>query len=121
MDETLKQELTLGRTLFERGQYVDAERCLSAVLQKSTSFADVHWMLGVIYYDQGHLAPAQQCFESALKINPAFTEAALNLAVVYNDLGKYGEARQVYERALVRQKATPGKLEGYVKGKVANL
>ncbi|HZH03994.1 MAG TPA: tetratricopeptide repeat protein, partial [Myxococcaceae bacterium] len=52
---------------------------------------------------------------------PSYTEAALNLAVIYNDLGKYGEAREVYQAALSRQKRTPGTMDTYVRGKIANM
>jgi tetratricopeptide (TPR) repeat protein len=120
MDEPLKQLLTLGRAYFDKKQYAQAERYLTQVVEEHHAFADVYNMLGVIYHDQGQFARAQRSFEAALRLNPAYTEAALNLAVIYNDMGQYREAKQVYQAALARQKAAPGQLDPFVKGKIAN-
>ncbi len=121
MDEALKQALTLGRSYFDKKQYVEAEKHLAQFVEQNQSFADVYNMLGVIYHDQGHFARAQRAFEAALRINPAYTDAALNLAVIYNDMGKYREAKEVYQAAVTRQKTSPSKLDPYVKGKIANM
>lgn len=121
MDEALKQQLTLGRSYFEKKQYAAAEKYLTAVVEQNQSFADVYNMLGVVYHDQGQFARAQRAFEAALRINPAYTEAALNLAVIYNDMGKYREAKEVYQAALARQRSAPGKMDPFVKGKIANM
>lgn len=121
MDEALKQLLTLGRSYFAKKQYALAEKYLSQVVEKNQGFADVYNMLGVVYHDQGQFARAQRAFEAALRLNPGYTEAALNLAVIYNDLGKYKEAKDVYQTAMARQKTTPGQLDPFVKGKIANM
>ncbi len=121
MDEQLRQLVNLGKDFFEKRQYAEAERFLSQVVERSQSFADVYQMLGVIYHDQGEPARAQRAFEAALRINPAYTEAALNLAVLYNDAGRYAEARELYENALRRSAASPGALDPFVKGKIANM
>jgi tetratricopeptide (TPR) repeat protein len=121
MDEPLKQLLTLGRGYFDKKQYAQAEQYLSQVVEQNQSFADVYNMLGIVYHDQGQFARAQRAFESALRVNPGYTEAALNLAVIYNDMGKYAEAKEVYQTALARQKNSPGEMDPYVKGKIANM
>ena len=121
MDEALKQLLTLGRGYFEKKQFAQAEKYLSQVVEQNQSFADVYNMLGVIYHDQGQFARAQRAFEAALRLNPAYTDAALNLAVIYNDMGKYKEAKEVYNHALTRQRNSPGQIDPFVKGKIANM
>jgi tetratricopeptide (TPR) repeat protein len=121
MDEALKQLLTLGRGYFEKKQYAQAEKFLTQVVEQNQAFADVYNMLGVVYHDQGHFARAQRAFEAALRINPSYTDAALNLAVIYNDMGKYREAKEVYSAALTRQRAAPGRMDPFVKGKIANM
>jgi tetratricopeptide (TPR) repeat protein len=121
MDEQLRQLVSLGKGFFEKRQYAEAESFLSQVVERSQSFADVYQMLGVIYHDQGEPARAQRAFEAALRINPAYTEAALNLAVLYNDAGRYAEARELYENALRRSAGSPGALDPFVKGKIANM
>src|SRR5688572_19517389 len=121
MDEALKQLLTLGRGYFDKKQYSQAEKYLTQIVEQNQSFADVYNMLGLIYHDQGQFARSQRAFEAALRINPAYTDAALNLAVIYNDMGKYREAKEVYQGALTRQAAAPGKMDPFVKGKLANM
>ncbi len=121
MNDALKQLLTLGRGYFEKKQYQQAEKYLTQVVEQNQAFADVYNMLGVIYHDVGQFARAQRAFEAALRINPAYTDAALNLAVIYNDMGKYREAREVYQGALSRQRGAPGKIDPFVKGKIANM
>ncbi|MCC6334607.1 MAG: tetratricopeptide repeat protein [Myxococcales bacterium] len=121
MDEALRQLLTLSRGYFEKKQWAEAEKYLTQVVEQNQSFADVYNMLGVVYHDQGQFARAQRAFEAALRINPAYTDAALNLAIIYNDLGKYREAKEVYSAAMSRQRATPNKMDPYVRGKIANM
>ncbi len=121
MDETLKHLLALGRSHYQRKEYARAERYLTQVVERTQSFADVYNMLGVIYHDQGHFAKARRAFEAALRLNPGYTEAALNLAVIYNDMGKYQEAKEVYTAALSRSTATPGEMDPFVQGKIANM
>jgi tetratricopeptide (TPR) repeat protein len=121
MNEEARQLLALGKGLFEKGQYVDAERALSQMREEAERYADVQNMLGVIYHDQGQFSRAQRCFEQALKLNPAYTEAALNLSVIYNDAGRYDEARRIYESARARQLQNPTSLDPFVQGKIANL
>lgn len=121
MDEALRQLLTLGRGYFEKKQWAEAEKYLTQVVEENQSFADVYNMLGVIYHDQGQFARAQRAFEAALRLNPAYTDAALNLAIIYNDMGKYREAKEVYSGAISRQRATPNKMDPYVRGKIANM
>jgi len=121
MDEALKHLLAVGRGHFEKRQYAEAQRCLSQVVDQNQSFPDVYNMLGIIYHDEGRFDHAEKAFETALGLNPAYTEAALNLAVVYNDLGKYAEGKKVYQEALSRQRGAPGRLDPFVKGKIANM
>src|SRR5260370_29786578 len=106
MDEALKHLLALGRGHFEKRQYVEAQRCLSQVVEQNQSFPDVYNMLGIIYHDEGRFDHAEKAFETALRLNPAYTEAALNLAVIYNDRGKYPEGRTVNQEELRRHRAT---------------
>lgn len=122
MDDRTKQLLALGREHYEKRELAKAEPYLRQVLERPEGqFADVHNMLGVIHHDAGRLELAQQMFEKALVINPNYTEAALNLAVTYNDLGRYEEAKRVYQAALAKGAESPGKLDPFVKGKIANL
>lgn len=123
MDERTKQLLSLGREHYEKREFDKAEHYLGSVLERNQTvrYADVYNMLGVIHHDRGRFEDAQGCFEEALAINPNYTEAALNLAVTYNDLGRYDEAKKIYKAALSRGEESPGQLDPFVKGKIANL
>jgi tetratricopeptide (TPR) repeat protein len=122
MDERTKQLLALGREHYEKREFDKAVQYLRQVLERPEGrFADVHNMMGVIHHDAGRLEEAQAGFEEALAINPNYTEAALNLAVTYNDLGRYDEAKRIYQAALAKGADSPGKLDPFVKGKIANL
>ena len=122
MDDRTKQILSLGREHYDKREFDKAEHYLRQVLDRGDKgFADVYNMLGVIHHDRGRFDEAQASFEEALQINPNYTEAALNLAVTYNDLGRYDEAKRIYGAALSRGDATPGQLDPFVKGKIANL
>lgn len=122
MEERTKQLLSLGREHYEKREFEKAEHYLRQVLERDENrFADVLNMLGVIHHDRGRFEEAQGCFEESLAINPNYTEAALNLAVTYNDLGRYDEAKKIYRAALSRGEESPGQLDPFVKGKIANL
>jgi tetratricopeptide (TPR) repeat protein len=122
MDERTKQLLALGREHYDKREFDRAEHYLKQVLDRAEiRFADVLNMMGVIHHDRGRFEEAQTAFEEALQINPNYTEAALNLAVTYNDLGRYDEAKRIYQAALARGSDSPGHLDPFVKGKIANL
>ncbi len=121
MDDRTKQLLTLGREHYEKREFDKAEHYLKQVMERGVLYADIYNMLGVIRHDQGQLEDAQAAFEEALHINPNYTEAALNLAVTYNDLGRYEEANRIYTAAMQHGEEAPGKLDPFVKGKIANL
>jgi tetratricopeptide (TPR) repeat protein len=106
MDERTKQLLTLGREHYEKREFEKAEPYLRQALERPERFADVHNMLGVICHDAGRLSEAQAMFEEAL---------------AYNDLGRYDEAKKIYQAALAKGAESPGKLDPFVKGKIANL
>jgi len=125
MEPEVKQQLQDARDHYRMGEYNKAELHLLAVLKHHQGFADVHNMLGFIRFQRGEPELARRSFEKALEINPRYTEAALNLSVCYNELGRYEDAKQVYGRAGsgqgVRQPATVDKLDGFIRGKIANL
>jgi Tfp pilus assembly protein PilF len=122
VDEKLKQAIALGREHYEKREYDKAEHFLLKVIaQGGNRFADVHNMMGVIHHDKGRLEEAREEFKRALDQNPNYTEAALNLAVTYNDLGEYEKAQHVYRGAMVRDSRGPDEVDGFAKGKIANL
>ena len=121
MDERTKQVLALGREHYEKREFDKAEHYLRQCLERDVRFADILNMLGVIAHDRGQLEEAQHHFEEALRVNPNYTEAALNLSVTYNDVGRYDDAKRIYQAAMDHGEESPGKLDPFVMGKIANL
>jgi len=127
MDDSVRELVALGKEHFQRGDWSLAAGHLEQVVARGANFADVHQMLGVCYHQLGEFDPAQRAFERALEINPAYVEASLNLAILCNDLGQYEKAQKVYANALERARngSHPGAgdepLDGYTRGKIANL
>ncbi|VAX27594.1 hypothetical protein MNBD_NITROSPIRAE03-1696, partial [hydrothermal vent metagenome] len=76
--------------------------------------------LGVISYLKGELNEAVDYFEKALQLNPRYTEASLNLAITYNDLGEFERAQEIFSIAAQVAHPTPGTLDPFVAGKLAN-
>jgi tetratricopeptide (TPR) repeat protein len=122
MDEKLKQAIALGREHYEKRDYDRAEAFLTkALAEGGARFADVHNMMGVIHHDRGRLEEARTAFRHALELNPKYTEAALNLAVTHNDLGDYDSAQSVYRGAIKSDARAGEDVDGFAKGKIANL
>ena len=105
------------------GEYKKAKEHFIKLLEGGVDFADVYYMLGIIYHRDGKYESAVHCFEEALSINPDYTEASLNLAVIYNDMGKIDRAGEVYANAKNRAKieTKPKYLDNYLSGKISNL
>jgi tetratricopeptide (TPR) repeat protein len=129
MDQDIKHHLTHGRDLYAAGEYGKAEPHLREVLAVHDGFADVHNMLGVILSQRGEYERARESLERAMAINPRYSEAAINLAVVYTELGMYDDAKRMHEiasrpsmrPAFGEEADAVSRLDGFVRGKLANL
>jgi tetratricopeptide (TPR) repeat protein len=128
MDDQVRELVALGKEHFNRGDYSLAAGHLEQVIARGAAYADVHHMLGVIYHHLGEFDLAQRSFAKALEINPNYVEAALNLAIVCNDMGQYERAQQVFGEAVARARTNQRRepngdepLDGYTRGKIANL
>lgn len=121
MSDRIEQLIALGREHYKAGELERAETALAEAAAARPSFPDLYNMLGVIYHAQGRFQDAEEAFENALKLNPRYTEAALNLSVTYNDRGKYDRAREVYAKAISATAGQPNALDGFARGKLANM
>lgn len=117
---TERRDYALGRRGFERG---DAETALPHLerLLETRSFADVHYMMGMLYGQKDELGAAGQCLREALRINPAYTEAMLALANVYETQGDYERSREIAERTRALARRNDGVMDATTRGKLANL
>jgi tetratricopeptide (TPR) repeat protein len=121
MADRIDQLIAAGREHYDAGELAKAEPLLAEAAAARPGFPDVYNMLGVIYHAQGRFQDAEEAFETALALNPRYTEAALNLSVTYNDRGKYDQAREVYTRAVSASAGAPDALDGFARGKLANM
>ena len=114
----------LGLTLYNAGQYVEAEppykRALDihekALGKDHPSTATSLNNLALLYDSQGKYAEAEPLYKRALDIHekalgkdhPSTARSLNNLAVLYDSQGKYAEAEPLYKRALVIFEAALG-------------
>ena len=61
---------------------------------KSTfpEYADIHYMLGVLYKKLDRMEEAEKCFEESLRLNPNYVKARLNLFNLLREQSRYSEA-----------------------------
>ena len=115
-----RRDYELGRRCFERG---DAETSLPHLtrLIQTRNFADVHYMIGVMYHRKGEVGAAGDSLREALRLNPSYTEALLALANVYESQGDFDRSREVAERAGRVAHSADDVLDATTRGKLANL
>ena len=115
-----RRDYALGRRSFERGDDEVSLLHLTRLI-RTRSFADVHYMIGVIRDRAGDLSAAGQSLREALRINPAYTEALLALANVYENQGDFERSREIAERAGTLARSAEGVLDATTRGKLANF
>lgn len=115
-----RRDYALGKRGFERGE-TDASLPHLERLARTRSFADVHYMIGVLQERKGDLGSAGRSLREALRINPSYTEAMLALANVYECDGDFERSREIAERAGELARPSDGALDATTRGKLANL
>lgn len=122
MSLDLSTLVTIGKQAFEEKDFFRAERVLREAIGSGASYADLYYILGLIYHQWGKLHRAVEYFEKATGLNPAYTEALLSLSITYNDMGRYEEAKDAYQRASQSVSRTGDPTRGGLfRGKIANL
>ena len=122
MSRDLSTLITIGKRAFEENDFFRAERVLREAIEGGASYADLFYILGLIYHQWGKLHQAIEYFEKALGLNPTYTEALLSLSITLNDMGRYEEAKAVYQRASESVPHMGEPTRGNLfRGKIANL
>ena len=109
-----------GRSYFERGEDEAALAAFAHVLAAHPGFADLHYLVGLVYERRGELDAAVTSFEHALRINPRYAECALALASAFEQRGEWERSRELAAQfgALATE---GGALDPTTAGKIANL
>ncbi len=110
-----------GRTHFENGEIDPALEAFSTLLKTRENFADIHYMVGVLFESKGDLNAAAESLRKAIRLNPSYAEALLALAAVYERRGDFDRSRDLAERAAEVSRASEGSLDATTRGKLANL
>jgi tetratricopeptide (TPR) repeat protein len=86
------------------GDYVDADKWLTRMLEWAPNDADGWYYLGRTKYNEGRYAEAVRAFEQCLKLNPQNVRAEDNLGLSYAGLGRTEEAIAAYKNAIEWQR-----------------
>jgi tetratricopeptide (TPR) repeat protein len=116
-----RETYTRGRSHFENGEIDPALEAFSTLLKTRENFADIHYMVGVLFESKGDLNAAAESLRKAIRLNPAYAEALLALATVYEQSGDFDRSRELAERATKVSQSAPGTLDATTRGKLANL
>ncbi len=115
-----RRDYKLGRQGFER-ENDEASLVHLTRLIRTRSYADVHYMIGVMHERSGDFGSAGQSLREALRINPSYSEALLALANVYESQGDFERSREIAERAGALARPAEGALDATTRGKLANF
>ncbi|MBI5576621.1 MAG: tetratricopeptide repeat protein [Deltaproteobacteria bacterium] len=122
MSRDLATLTTIGKRAYEEKDFSRAEKLLREAIEGGANYADIHYILGLIYHQWGKLHQGVEHFEKAIELNPDYTEALLSLSISLNDMGRYEEARIVYHRASASTARSGDSAKGNMfRGKIANL
>lgn len=116
-----REAFSRGRTHFERGEIDPALEAFAALLRTRENFADIHYMVGVLFDQKGDVDAAAESLRKAIRLNPHYAEALLALATVYERSGDYDRSRELAERAAAVSRSGSGALDVTTLGKLANL
>ena len=75
MTATERESYSRGRAHFERGEVDPALEAFASLLRTKDGFADIHYMVGVLFDRRGDLDAAAESLRKAIRLNPNYAEA----------------------------------------------
>jgi len=121
MNREERESYRLGRQRFDAGDDRGALETFGVLLESCPRFADVHYMVGLVYERGGDLEAAATSLERALEINPGYAEAVAALVSVYERRGLFERSRELAEQLMPSVGPPVGRLDATTRGKLANL
>lgn len=94
------------------GDYLDADKWLTKMLEWTPYDADGWYNLGRTKYSENRFEEAIQAFQRCLNLDPKNVKAEDNLGLAYAGLGRDEEAIAAYQQAMVWQVQTTAKNPG---------
>ncbi|MCP4908378.1 MAG: tetratricopeptide repeat protein, partial [bacterium] len=110
-----------GRKHFDEGEIDPALEAFSSLLNSRENFADIHYMVGILFERKGDLDAAAESLRKAIRLNPQYAEALLALASIHERRGDFDRSRELAERAASVSNPGPNRLDPTTRGKLANL
>jgi len=98
--DQLRQTISQGAKLMQRGDVGRAEKCFSGVLSEFPSEPNALHLMGIVAQKQNRLPAAENYFRSSLKVNWCQPEVLNNLANLISSMGRWDEAISLYEAAV---------------------
>ena len=89
------------------GDYVDADKWLTKMLEWTPNDADGWYLLGRTKYNENRFAEAVSAFQQSLKLDPQNVKIEDNLGLSYAGLGRNEEAIAAYQQAMAWQAKAP--------------
>lgn len=121
MTVTEREAYTRGRQHFDQGEVDPALEAFASLLETRESYADIHYMVGVLFDRKGDLNAAAESLRKAIRLNPSYAEALVALASIYEQMGDYERSGELAQRAAMLSQNTSGKVDATTRGKLANL
>jgi len=97
----------LGVINYQRGEYDQALRQISAALAINPNLAAAHNNLGTALNDLGRFEEALASYDRAIALQPDYADAFSNRANVLKALKRFDEALADYDRAIALHAARP--------------
>jgi Flp pilus assembly protein TadD len=89
------------------GDYVDADKWLTRMLEWTPSDPGGWYLLGRTKYNENRFAEAASAFQQSLKLDPQNVKIEDNLGLSYAGLGRNEEAMAAYQQAMAWQAKAP--------------
>jgi tetratricopeptide (TPR) repeat protein len=81
---------------------------LGHVINRSPKFADVHYLIGLVFEHEHDLENAARSLEQAISINPSYKNAGVKLATVYIKMERFQEALDTFQATAKQAADDPG-------------
>jgi Flp pilus assembly protein TadD len=94
------------------GDYMDADKWLTKMLQWTPNDADGWYLLGRTKYNENRFSEGVDAFQRCLKLDPRNVKAEDNLGLSYAGLGRREEAAAAYQQAIAWQSGAALKNSG---------